>query len=305
MSRHIAKCTSFSVVVTLLFTSFFAVPARVNGATETYWSGKSAGFDVSWSDSDIIAKQGSDGQTVFSAQQVARAFFAKMKPKGLDFTCEQDFKVLSLVGPILSLQYHYYASQSLNGEPAEAHPDGGTIYFAVDLRKPGDVVKLIFGALGAEEVQVKAVDLTDVFLEPKVISAVRDDKVVKASADVGGAVTAEQLLQRIHNAGLQGPGLCGTFTRWLLNGFAFHHLHRGNVAVRLGVTGSGPCRENLTELGVWLPMAPWWKQHFEAASKGTAGVMMQKLEKVAAGKRTAFSWNSKATVKKKTTPKKK
>lgn len=84
------------------------MPAAIAAAgQQTYWKGSSAGYAVDWSSEDLRIADEKTGATVFSAKDRARTNFDRIKSRlkpGQRY--EEDYELLSLVGPVLSLEYH-------------------------------------------------------------------------------------------------------------------------------------------------------------------------------------------------------
>lgn len=84
------------------------MPAAIAAAgQQTYWKGSSAGYAVDWSSDDLRIADEKTGATVFSAKDHARTNFDRIKSRlkpGQRY--EEDYELLSLVGPVLSLEYH-------------------------------------------------------------------------------------------------------------------------------------------------------------------------------------------------------
>jgi hypothetical protein len=66
-----------------------------------------------------------------------------------------------------------------------------------------------------------------------------------------------------------------------LYAFAFHHLEEGKVAVRLGFEAETPaCFEQLTQVGILLPIPEKVRVPLEQAASGKAGFLMADRNRV-------------------------
>lgn len=80
--------------------------------------------------------------------------------------------------------------------------------------------------------------------------------------------------------------LCFSMNKDMLTSFAFNHVEGDKIAVRIGLPGNGLCRENLTQIGILLPIPRMLKNAAEDARIGKGGFLMEKAPKAA---KTSFS----------------
>jgi len=265
--------------------------AELNGAQRLIWTGRSGGFTIQWSATDINARQ-AGGALVFSAKSLAQSGFKEFRDINTDSTTGQadkcvyqrNFTLLSVVGSIISFRDNYYSSCE-----GEAHPAGETRYTAIDLAKPGavsykDEMEFDLSDPG------KAVKLTDIFDETDIFNALRNDSLVKeAFADSPSQPRSLNELVESFGGNVSDKH-CYSVDRDMLTRFAFHHLEKGKVAVRLGFSGAGPCREYLTEIGILLPIPPSHKTALAQAESGKEGLLMKDLKKISNGQTTKLSF---------------
>jgi hypothetical protein len=168
-----------------------------------------------------------------------------------DAGCMREIKVtpVAWLMPLLSLREELYQSC-----PRAAHPGGETrlTTLAVDLNEH---------SLGSP----RPVVLTELYDAAVVSEALRRDPLVEKALQ-GKDVPAE--LGALVRALAETPPVldgkhCYSFPEDLLSRFAFHHREGSNVAVRLGLPGAGPCRYELTELGLLLPIPAILERTFE------------------------------------------
>jgi len=236
-------------------------------------------FSLETSKNDVIIRSLKSNKILFSTNELARKNFqTQLKNSGgFGLYYQEDYRVLSLVGPFLSLKYHVYSVGEKNGIGVGAHPAEETRYVSIDLRRPELLSKRLFALYeGAHSNQKNMLKLTDIFSEKEVLAALLADKIISEPllrANIRVKST-KQLIQELFHGPLPEP-LCGEYDDSLLNAFVFHHLEGGKVAVRISVSGAGPCRNNLTELGILLPIPALWRSDFNLAQKGKAGFLQR------------------------------
>lgn len=290
----IAILCGVSISPTQSATGFVTRPitgAELNGAQRMIWTGRSAGFTIQWSTTDINARR-AGGALLFSAKSLAQTGFKEFRDINTDSTTGQadkcvyqrNFTLLSVVGSIISFRDNNYSSCE-----GEAHPAGETRYTAIDLVKPGavsykDEMEFDLNDPG------KAVKLTDIFDETDIFNALRADSLVK-EAFADSPSQPRSLNELVESFGGQvSDKHCYSVDRDMFTRFAFHHLENGKVAVRLGFSGAGPCREYLTEIGILLPIPPSLKTALAQAESGKEGFLMKDLKKISNGHTTKLSF---------------
>jgi hypothetical protein len=166
---------------------------------------------------------------------------------------EQRFRLLSVVGPILSyeLSEDSYCKDA-DGSWGWPHPDSGVRYSVIDLNHPGE-----------------RVSLTSLFPKASILKALLNDPLVRRALMARGAPAPGTLsdfarliedstpLELEPTGGTkQAPRGCPfRLPDDFLSQFAFHHVEDGMVAVRLILEpGVGACRTAHTELGLLLPI---------------------------------------------------
>jgi hypothetical protein len=267
------------VVIAVLTTSSFnascfALPVQ---ASVIYWSGEADGFSITWTGANLLATRGST--TVFSAREFAqqglRQFVAlaqdpesKQVP---DCAYERRFRLLAVVGSLLSFSDQYYASC-----PREAHPGGETRFTTIDLTKRGRVSYSGPNAFG--EVRPgqagKAVQLTDIFSEEDIYNRLKADPKIARLLAQDDPHTNPKRLSDLLNAltGKIGSSPdCFSVPSDLLTRFAFRHLDATGTTIELGLPGAGPCRDDLTTILLKLPTSP--KIRFSPAQNAQASFL--------------------------------
>lgn len=262
------------------------------------WTGRSGGFMFEWSAADISARPAESRTGVlFSAKSLAQRDFEAFREASKDpqsgkmERCLYDrrFTVLSVVGSIISLR----DNNSTTCEQA-AHPGGETRYTAIDLSKAGNV--------GYKELEMevdlanpgKIVKLTDIFDEADILGALLADPLVKEALGRSGSRprTLGKLIEEFAGGASVTDKHCYSVSEDMLTRFAFHHTENGKVAVRLGLSGAGPCREFLTEIGILLPIPPSLRTALAQAEAGKEGFLMKDLKKISRDRATTFSFET-------------
>lgn len=245
--------------VLLLVGMVLAWPAA--RAERTLWTGRSAGFTVRLSDTDLTASDAT-GKPIFSAR--AQFIRDQATPTGRpSSTCRQVYTVspLSLVGPLLSYRV------------VVQHCAGNRVQFthslvALDLRHP-------------DAREQASTSLTRLFPEGTVVAALKNDAFLRPhlGADARSAVTLDDLSLAVPafqdrdgcRVDLSSPLDLGATAE----SFAFDHLEGGQVAVRAALYAlCGPNRTYQT-LGVLLSMPTNLKSSFLRAAASQEGFLMR------------------------------
>ncbi|HEY9717227.1 MAG TPA: hypothetical protein V6C69_07155 [Trichormus sp.] len=268
--------------VALVLSAALASPSPVSAKTHsqsTPGQYVSDGYRITWSASDLRAVPiKAPDRVIFSAKQVAKSYFARQLEDHSRCQQTREFRLLSLVGSIMS-----YADTT-SGNSQDQHPLGETDYIAINLRKGGMLAKL-----------------TDIFLPEDLYKALMGDKVIqKALEKTGAEPTDLAQLQDAFGSGLsvaiadpqKGEPLCFTINSEFLNRFAFHHIDSDKVWVRIGLPGNEDCRGELTEIGITLPLPQSLQDELAAADQGNEGILMKDTDRRAKVIHTVFSCDS-------------
>ncbi len=263
---------------------------------KTFWVGQSGGFTLHWTTSDIVAyATGQMREVLFSARSLSqkglRDMLAEMKEadhkKNPLAIYERDFTLLSVVGSMVSFKDHYYVSFR-----HEAHPAGETRFTTIDLAKPGEVAYKTHNFDVNLARPGKVVQLTDFFPEADVLIALLADPLVSEALQHSGNPNPPRTLRELIEAFSSGASgsekYCYSVSSDLLTRFAFHHLEKGKVAVRVGLSGAGPCREFLTQLGILLPIPESMRTPLALADAGKGGFLMKSQQQNAQSRKTLF-----------------
>jgi hypothetical protein len=231
------------------------------------WQGKSAGALIRWTNKDLYVEQNGKSSRLWGPlaekgyQQFVTAQRDDEEVRSAQPNCDyvRCFKVLSVVGSLLSFQDGYY------GYCGGAHPEANTRFTTIDVVKQGDID---YTTRKDEEFfdidfakQGRVVRLTDYFGEQDILKALLADPVMKkAIAELGTHPLPRTLadLPTLFEREFYGLGYgnAGFELRPdFLTRFAFHHVEGDKVAVRIGLPPHfGFNKTQHRELGIVLPI---------------------------------------------------
>jgi hypothetical protein len=250
-------------------------------AQQVIWRGRSAGYDVSWSDRDVAARRASDGALVFSARRITDGEWREMQSDHDEAVpvreYERKYRLLSVVGSILSLEEATYC------DCGGAHPISWTRFVSYDVAR-GTVAR------------PHPVAATELVPEAALLRALTADRLIRQAMDSAHGrsfPTLRALTEALKTQAIQpAQGDC-TFGvgEELPTAFAFHHLENGRVAVRFSLGHYVEvCRGLMIQVGVLVPPLPRWDVAFRAAAARRAGYLMKDLAAVAGRRQTVFNY---------------
>lgn len=157
-----------------------------NSKERIIWVGESSGIRIRWTTIDLYAQSASGMERLF-APLVRKGFEdyialqtegnQRAVPQGCEY--ERDFKILSVVGTLVSFEDSYYAFCG------GAHPELDTRFTIVDLARSGDLQYAHGEDMPMMDADMKRlgkiVRLTDYFNEQDILNALLADPVVKKS----------------------------------------------------------------------------------------------------------------------------
>ena len=115
--------------------------------------------------------------------------------------------------------------------------------------------------------------LLDIFNEDDIFRALLSDGVIQKTLGTEKPANLKQLFN------MADGGCDYSINENILKTFAFHHVKKNKVAVRIGVEyGCEVMRGKFTQLGIYLRIPDGLKQHLEGAS--TSGLLMNKMSKL-------------------------
>ena len=228
------------------------------GVDKTIWQGQSGDLNIHWTKTDITATQ--DGKKLFSARALAQKDFQADFLTGneaIDCEYQRKFRLLSVVGNIGNLGESEYVKCQ-----GTAPPSSETRLTAVDFAKGGKLVKL-----------------TDFFAESDILKALLADNLLKNA--LAHSKTPPSTLQALYE-GLEWSAItirnCEYgLSEYFLSQFAFHHLSRNQVAIRLNLLPlTHACQSKSRQLGFYLPIPTALKSALNQANRGKAGFLMNR-----------------------------
>jgi hypothetical protein len=207
---------------------------------------------------------------------------------------ERRFKVLSVVGPLLSFEDYEFSTCE-----REAHPEADTRYTAVDLLRSGDATY----APGGLNVDIgkpsRFAKLTDFFPEEEILSALLADSLIKKALQYKKSrwpSTVGELIEDFRDEELSiqtGNGCSYEIAQDLLTRFAFHHLEGDKVAIRLGLAPEvGACRTTHAELGILLSIPESLDNSLRLAARGTQGFLTKDAPRLSDKRLTIFNFRT-------------
>ena len=190
---------------------------------------------MQWTASSLKAFRASDPKhPVLDMQKVAAADWKDLSadPVVKNITASYDYQVLSLVGPVLSLQEEDYC------DCGGAHPTAGKQFRTIDLNSGRPAL------------------ITSMFQLESVFQALRADAVVKKALAAGPKPATLEALVKSLAMKTVTVGECDYyFPEELLSRFAFYDVKGDRVAVRFSLShASEICRGQMTQIGVELPI---------------------------------------------------
>jgi hypothetical protein len=252
--------------------------AKKPTAGSIIWAGRAAGVHYRWTDQDLTATVGAQGNPALSLVRAKPAFslarelkreFGKPDTDDVLTFYEVGFQPLSAVGSLLSYERDDYWDGG-------AHPSGVESFVTVDVRSPGRHLKL-----------------TDIFDAAQIRQALLSDPIVQhvlTREKIAPPPTLDGLVKALANK-LFGGERDGMYSipESLLSDFAFHHIEQGKVAVRLLLPhGSEIFRFHHTQLALLLPLPAARQADFTRAATGEAGAMMPALQRAGRGHKSAL-----------------
>ena len=250
-------------------------------AQQVIWRGRSAGYDVTWSDRDVSARRASDGVVVFSARRLADAEWRKMEG---DHDAEvpvreyeRKYRLLSVVGSILSLEEATYC------DCGGAHPISWTRFVSYDVAR-------------GTAARPRPAAATEVVPEAALLRALTADRLVRQamdSAHVRSFASLRALTEALKTHAIQPSGEDCTYGvgEELPTEFALHHVENGRVAVRFSLGHYVEvCRGMMIQVGVLVPALPRWDTAVRDAAARRAGYLMKDVATIAGARRTVFNY---------------
>jgi hypothetical protein len=249
------------------------------------WSGKSGGWQMTWTQSDFVIQKDAKSEALFSpiVKQALAAF------SYCDY--HRSFAILSVVGNIVSFRDNYYHYPDCNG----VHPSGYARFAAIDVDKNGpiqysgdtDIV------LANTENPNKIVKLSDYFSDDEILKGLLDTGSFKSAVDETGKAPASlgELMNLVSQYGLkfdENDNCSYVLPDDVMTRFAFKRLVNSKIAVVLSVDPAVPAC-GMRDLELLLAIPPKLKESLARAAAQEEGFLMKDEEKIAGKKLTTFS----------------
>ena len=264
------RCTSMQGWAVVLA---FVAMSGAGAAERVVWQGQSGGAKVKWTSSDLTVEAKGKPVSVFRerAQQECQEIAKDLEESELKLLgCDRTYQLLSVVGPYLSFKSEAYSNSG------GAHPSMDTSFLTVRVEgaKPREVL------------------LTELFPEAALLEALLADSLVAQAlkeAEAPRPTTLAGLVEALDMREIQPPkDPCGYFfEKDFARHFAFHHVEKKKVAVRVGLSpASGACRGQHAQLGLLLPVSSELAPLLDKAAARKEGFLMKDAKKVSGGATT-------------------
>lgn len=257
------------------------VPAVLAGSAEAQviWHGRSGGYDVTWSADDVSARRVSDGRPVLSLRRNAESEWrdiAALDPGGRQPEHEVRYRVLAVVGPLVSVEHLYHLR-------AGGFESSGVHIFTWDLSR------------STLEMPATAT-VTDWFDDPPLVRALTADSTVRelmASVRVRELATFQAFRDTIYWGRVRRAdevwGTCSySPSAFVRSEFAPYRADGDRLVLRFGFPGEARCSAKLLPVDVVVPVPAPLRRALADAAAGRAGFLMADAERIAAGRETVI-----------------
>ncbi|HEU0054676.1 MAG TPA: hypothetical protein VFQ39_15930 [Longimicrobium sp.] len=277
----IRSMPSPSAALLLVLSLLPLVPA--DAGAQRIWRGRSGGYDVAWSAGDVAATRVRDGARVLSLARLGEAEWGEMTsaqdPETDPAELETRYRVLSFVGPVISLERFWYC------DCRGAHPISMSGFVTYDLSR-------------STPREARPARATDYVSEADLHRALLADRLIRAALDSADVrtppATLGALLAAIEHQPIEVDGCTYSTGADFLEHFAFHHLEGGRVALRFSLSHYVEiCRGNHTQVGVLVPVSPRLRPDLAAADARRAGFLMKDARAVGGNRVTTLSYQPK------------
>jgi hypothetical protein len=243
-------------------------------------SASSGPFSLDWKTTDIEVRSKGSPAPVLSFRNTARVSWDRIAKDaaGQSISGEMTYRVLSFVGPLLSVETATYC------DCGGAHPIARKSFDAIDLT----------ASTGRKH---QLASLNKLFPEAALLAALKADKLVSKALQETQApppANLSALVAALKFQPLQVGDCNYTFGENFLSHFAIYDTTANGVAVRIGLSHDAEvCRGQLTQIGLLLPVPETLKADLSAAKAKTAGFLMIDSPRLAKEKETVFHFSTK------------
>jgi hypothetical protein len=272
-----------------------ASPTKVSTKDKRIWSGQSKGYSINWNSSNINIEKAGGSSPLLSLRALAESgfkeFSANVEPEQ-ECSYERKFSLLSVVGSIVSFKDELYSFCK-----PSAHPSIEVRFTSVDMSRSGELVYKDSGAYPPLDIDLEksrmALSLTDIFPEAQILKALLADPVIKKTLS-GTPKSLAELAGQLEGQTIES-GKCGFELRKdYLTRFAFHHVEKNMIAVRLGLPpNSGACRTQHAQIGLLLPIPSTLKEVVTLADLNKEGFLMVHLKRISGDQTATIEFTNK------------
>lgn len=262
------SAVAFFIAIWLAFAAPELSARPLHRKPSASWKGTSAGFSISMTPSRLLISSNT-GTRVFDSSAIFLLSYKKMRmspdcdcPGGV--TLEQNYKLLSVVGPLVSIEYEYYIGR-LNKEGNEigAHPSMGRAFFVIDCRNPGNIVKRLAYEESRERSSFASCRLDKIFPLGQLRAALT--KSFDVELEQTSKMNFNQFKDYVSHIKCDYVDPC--------TDFAFSKVVADSVIVNVGIGGPGASHATLQETPLTLAIPAKYKKEFELARSGRAGFL--------------------------------
>jgi len=234
-------------------------------SSQRLWQGESGGFQITWSSAALAARQSGGAPIAFDAVGLSKAKWQNLTSGGdaEKYSAEFDYKLLSVVGPIASIEY---------GEECDcggAHPMEFTGFSAFNLSK-SDPQKPV------------SASLLDYFSPEVLYAALMNNEVVQAILHERKPPSFSALSDILEKDGNYTHSDCEyAFGSDFVQHFAFYDARPAVVDVRISLSHAvETCRGSFIQVGLELPVTDaTLKTSLAEAKLGRHGILMKELRR--------------------------
>lgn len=232
---------------------------QVLGAPPTFWSGSSAGFEIRWTSDNLIARKPGISRSLLDLGRSAQAQWKDIAahPGDLPYTQEFTFRLLSVVGPLLSID------EEDDCDCGGAHPNSLRRFHVVDLSRrdlAGPLPVPLSSLFSPEDIR-------------RALLAIPEIQEVLGKPEAA-PLKLSILLHQFEGATVTSGDCSYVLDNHLLESYAFAAYANGAVDVELSLPFSAEvCRGDIKIVKLNLPVPLRLRPWFEAAAQRKEGFL--------------------------------
>ncbi len=246
-------------VLLLGILAVIASRIQVLGAIPTFWSGSSAGYEIRWTAANLVVRKPGLSGSLLDLGKSAQAQWKDIAahPGDRPYTQEFTFRLLSVVGPLLSID------EEDDCDCGGAHPDSFRRFHVVDLSHrdlAGPLPVPLSSLFSPEDIRRAMIAV------PEVQEVLGNPEAVPLRLPI--------LLHQFEGATINSGDCSYALDNHLLESYAFAAYANGAVDVELSLPFSAEaCRGDIKIVKLNLPVPPRLKPWFEAAAQRKEGFL--------------------------------